>query len=273
MRYYQTSHSANSMEAVLRTSSFSHKIGLKAATIAVVACLHVAGLYWALVHTSNVIKVPDQQPSTITFELNAPPQPKVEAPGPVASAPPAPRPEPKQTLETPVKPSRSIESKKKPVEKKPVEKKSNVAPKPTKPVLANAPAVSAPATPATSVASTPLPTTETDNGASSSTAPAGTGGQQIAAVPAQIGRFQANNPRPKYPMQARRQHLEGLVILTVRISEDGRVTDARIKRSSGHDVLDDSALETVRLWRFEPGHQGGKATASETNVPINFRLD
>lgn len=239
-------------------------MGMGTAAIAAVACLHAAGLYWALIHTSNVIKIPEQQPSTITFELSAPPQPKVEAPGPVVSQPPAVQPEQKPVAPEP--PPRPAEPKKKPAEKKPVEK-----PKPVKaaPNPKNEVNTSTPVAPSSQTSSA----TEDKRGAPSTATPAGTGGQQMAAVPAQVGRFQTNNPSPKYPMQARRRHMEGLVILTVRVSEDGRVVDARVKNSSGYDLLDDSALETVRLWRFEPGHQGGNATASWTDVRINFRLD
>lgn len=266
MRNHQTSHSAGTLDAVLRMSSPStRKLGLGAVTIAAVVGLHVIGLYWALTHSASTVKMPQQQPSTITFELSAPTQQKAEVQG--AKAPtPAVAPEQKPVI--PVKPK--PEPKKKPIEKKSVEK-----PKPAKP--ASAPAKEHQASPpdaaSTSAASSKPADSAPANGSPSAATPAGTGAQNTATVPAQVGRFQANNPNPKYPMQARRRRMEGLVVLAVRVSEDGRVVDARVKTSSGYNLLDDSALETVRLWQFEPGRQGSSAAASWTDVRINFRLN
>ena len=274
MRNHRTSHSVSPSDAVLRMSSPRRTLGMKTAIIVVVACLHAVGLYWALMHTMNVINIPDQQPSAITFELSAPAAPKAEAPGPVSAQPavPAAPPVPEQKPVQPEKPPRPVEPKKKPVEKKPVEKPKPVKSAPAPAKTPTAPTESAPAAP--SVPTTPAATQPSDTGASgAAAAPAGTGAQKAATVPAQVGRFQANNPNPKYPMQARRRHMEGLVVLTVRVNEEGRVVDARVKSSSGHDLLDDSALETVRQWQFEPGRQGSSTTASWTDVRINFRLN
>lgn len=47
-----------------------------------------------------------------------------------------------------------------------------------------------------------------------------------------------------------RPHLVGTVILAVQVDVDGRVRDARIARSSGKAILDQTALESVRLCRF-----------------------
>lgn len=273
MRNHQPSHSASLSGAVLRTPSAKRKKGVGAMAVAAVICLHAIALYVGLRQSTSVLTVPDKQPSTLTFELSAPAQPEVEAPGPVAPqpiAPPAPpKPEPKPVA--PAKPTRSVEPKKKPAEKKPVEK-----PAPAKPAEkpAKAQQTPTPSVPATSQSQAELPQSASEQSeASSASAPAGTGGQKLATVPAQVGQFQANNPHPKYPMQARRRRMEGLVILTVRVNEDGRVADARVKATSGYELLDNSALETVRLWRFEPGRQGASVMASWTDVRINFHLN
>lgn len=272
MRNHRTSHSVSPSDAVLRMSSPKRAFGMKTMIIVVVACLHAVGLYWALMHTMNVINIPDQQPSAITFELSAPAAPKAEAPGPVSVQPavPAAPPVPEQKPAKPETPPRPVEPKKKPVEKKPVEKPKPVKSAPVK--TQTAPSEPAPAAPSTPTAPAATQTSDARGGGVAA-APAGTGAQQAATVPAQVGRFQANNPNPKYPMQARRRHMEGLVVLTVRVNEEGRVVDARVKSSSGHDLLDDSALETVRQWQFEPGRQGSSTTASWTDVRINFRLN
>jgi protein TonB len=82
-----------------------------------------------------------------------------------------------------------------------------------------------------------------------------------------------NNPKPPYPRMAVRQHVQGTVILTVRVLPDGRAGDVRIDQSSGNSLLDDSALNTVKSWRFTPARQGGVAVAAEVRVPIVFSLN
>ncbi|MDD2760519.1 MAG: TonB family protein [Methylomonas sp.] len=91
-------------------------------------------------------------------------------------------------------------------------------------------------------------------------------------VPPKTGMAYMNNPKPVYPMEARRQHLEGLVVLKVFVSAEGMAERVRIERSSGHDVLDDSALSAVREWRFVPAKRGHLPEAGWATVPINFSL-
>jgi periplasmic protein TonB len=81
-----------------------------------------------------------------------------------------------------------------------------------------------------------------------------------------------NNPKPHYPGIAKSRHWEGLVMLRVYVTPDGRCGNLNIYRSSGHDVLDESAMEAVRNWRFVPGKRGDTPIASWATVPIEFRL-
>jgi len=46
-----------------------------------------------------------------------------------------------------------------------------------------------------------------------------------------------NNPRPSYPMAARRMGWEGRVVLNVEVLATGYCGDANVFQSSGHDVL------------------------------------
>jgi periplasmic protein TonB len=81
-----------------------------------------------------------------------------------------------------------------------------------------------------------------------------------------------NNPKPNYPGIAKSRHWEGLVLLRVYVTPDGRCGNLNVTRSSGHDVLDESALEAVRNWRFVPGKRGDTPIASWVSVPIEFNL-
>ncbi len=81
-----------------------------------------------------------------------------------------------------------------------------------------------------------------------------------------------NNPKPPYPLSARRRGLEGRVLIAARVAADGRCAEARVRQSSGHDLLDASARDTVRRWRFLPARRGDRPVDSWVEVPIVFRL-
>ncbi|HSU90372.1 MAG TPA: energy transducer TonB [Sporolactobacillaceae bacterium] len=81
------------------------------------------------------------------------------------------------------------------------------------------------------------------------------------------------NPPPTYPAIARRRAQQGTVTIRVLVGIDGIVQRAEIAESSGFDVLDDAAIETVRRrWRFVPAHSAGNAIESWVLVPIRFAL-
>lgn len=89
----------------------------------------------------------------------------------------------------------------------------------------------------------------------------------IRAVPA----YQ-NNPPPEYPKMARRRGYEGTVVLEVLVNRDGKVKDLRMLKSSGYDILDSAAEESVREWVFEPGSVGGRKVDMWVRVPVRFEL-
>ncbi len=80
------------------------------------------------------------------------------------------------------------------------------------------------------------------------------------------------NPPPLYPELARRRGYEGVVLLEVLVTEEGSVGELRVARSSGHDVLDRAAEQTVREWRFDPGRKGNLPVAMRVGIPVRFRL-
>lgn len=111
--------------------------------------------------------------------------------------------------------------------------------------------------------------------------------QSAQSVPAQAGvtipasaapsppRFDAaylDNPKPSYPLISRRMKEEGRVLLRVQVSANGQAADVEVHTSSGSMRLDQSALETVRRWKFVPARQGSEAVAASVLVPIVFSL-
>lgn len=88
-------------------------------------------------------------------------------------------------------------------------------------------------------------------------------------------RFNADyldNPKPPYPSISRRMGEEGEVQLRVSVDAGGNVQQIEIHRGSGYPRLDQSALQTVRRWRFVPARQGNQPVSSWVIVPIQFSL-
>ncbi len=56
---------------------------------------------------------------------------------------------------------------------------------------------------------------------------------------------------PIYPTIARQRNLEGKVILELEISPNGSVNQVQILKSSGFEILDKSALESAKTWKFK----------------------
>jgi len=90
------------------------------------------------------------------------------------------------------------------------------------------------------------------------------------------GRFTSVKPlkteRPLYPRMAREQGWHGKVVLRVHITAEGIVKNATVQESSGFLVLDDSAVQAVKIWSFEPAKNGEFAVASTVDLPIRFDL-
>lgn len=88
-----------------------------------------------------------------------------------------------------------------------------------------------------------------------------------------VGPKYYRNPKPPYPRIARRQGYEGIVVLKVEILSNGRVGQIRVKKSSGHRMLDRSALKTVKQWKFIPAKRGEDPIQMWAEIPIRFELD
>jgi protein TonB len=50
------------------------------------------------------------------------------------------------------------------------------------------------------------------------------------------------------------------------------VGQIEVKKSSGHEMLDQSALSTVKKWKFIPAKRGEVTIPAWVNIPIKFEL-
>jgi periplasmic protein TonB len=112
--------------------------------------------------------------------------------------------------------------------------------------------------------------------------PAGFDGQSMAASTTQTALPPAvedaipeyrKNPPITYPTRARRKGYEGTVVLEVLVNRNGMVDDLRILASSGYEILDRSAVNSVKTWSFKPAKKGNDTVDMWVKVPVRFKLE
>jgi TonB family protein len=75
---------------------------------------------------------------------------------------------------------------------------------------------------------------------------------------------------PKYPEQAREEHIQGPVIMNALVGTDGAVRELKV--ISGDPRLAKAATDAVRQWRFQPHRRNGRPVEFETRITVNFTL-
>lgn len=226
-----------------------------------VAALHLGLLMWAassLSQTPPKITPPSVVGVLITLDTPPAPAPAPPAPPPPAPPPPPPepppppppkpRPEPPKPVPKPAKP--------KPPPLPPSEKAITVPQETAEPAPAPAPVVAAaPAAPAAASPAQSVP---------------GPSSNEVPITPPRSDARHLNNPKPEYPRTSMRLREEGQVLLDVYILADGTVGEVKLRQSSGFSRLDESAMKTVKKWKFVPAHRGNEPIASWYVQPITF---
>jgi protein TonB len=78
---------------------------------------------------------------------------------------------------------------------------------------------------------------------------------------------------PAYPALARRRGVQGTVVLSVRVSARGEVTEVRFVRRVGEDVgIDEAAEAAARRARFSPATRGGTPVEAWYTLTIPFQM-
>jgi len=75
---------------------------------------------------------------------------------------------------------------------------------------------------------------------------------------------------PVYPPLAKSQHISGDVKVDALIDERGRVTATKV--ISGPTLLQQAAMDTLKLWRYQPATLDGKPVPMHLTVTLQFRL-
>jgi TonB family protein len=80
-----------------------------------------------------------------------------------------------------------------------------------------------------------------------------------------------HDPNPKYPRTARKDRIQGKVVLETIVGADGVPSSVTVTQSLRAD-FDKSAVNTIYRWRFSPGTHDGKPVAVKIKIEISFRL-
>ena len=79
------------------------------------------------------------------------------------------------------------------------------------------------------------------------------------------------HPQPEYSEKARKQGIEGKVVVSLVVDIYGTPGQVRVFQSLNKE-LDEKAVEAVRNWKFEPAMKDGQPVAVHVNVEVNFKL-
>jgi TonB family protein len=80
--------------------------------------------------------------------------------------------------------------------------------------------------------------------------------------------------KPDYPLAASRLSEEGVTGLSLYVTSDGHVADAKVFSSSGSTRLDEAAIKhALRNWAFTPCMQDEKAIACWHQTKMVWRLE
>ena len=77
----------------------------------------------------------------------------------------------------------------------------------------------------------------------------------------------------KYPKEARAAGIEGVVIVSFTIDEQGQLTNSIIRQEPGGGLGDEVLRILQDMPRWIPGQKDGKAVAVEMTIPVKFRLE
>jgi protein TonB len=83
-------------------------------------------------------------------------------------------------------------------------------------------------------------------------------------------------PEPPYTPQARKHKVEGTVVLSVGVDASGNVANVKLTGVSLSkrvgEGLEESAMQTVRTWKFKPALKEGKPVPVMVTVEVSFKI-
>ena len=93
----------------------------------------------------------------------------------------------------------------------------------------------------------------------------------VEQMPELIGGIEALQKEIKYPEMARQAGVNGRVFVQFIVDENGNVSHPVVLRGIGGGC-DEEAMRVVKMAKFKPGKQRGKAVKVRYVIPIVFKL-
>ena len=80
-----------------------------------------------------------------------------------------------------------------------------------------------------------------------------------------------HTPEPDFSEHARKNEIQGTVVLSAIIDSDGSVKAVKVVRPL-EPSLDAEAVDAVKKWKFAPARKDGQPVACAMNIEVEFRL-
>jgi len=77
---------------------------------------------------------------------------------------------------------------------------------------------------------------------------------------------------PQYPFLAKRNNIEGRVVLRFIVDVNGDVVEPEVTDSEPEGVFDEAAIEAILKYKFQPAEKDGKPVDCIVNAPMAFQL-
>ena len=225
----------------LENNSSKRLIGIGA-----VILLHLIILYGLITGLSKTVEKPADEPVELLIIQDKKPEP--EKPKPIEKPPELPKlvekvlktPEPKPTEKSMEKPTATP--------------KQTATPTPTP-------------TPKTSESPEPTPTPKPETTAKTEPAKPKPAGETRG-----VSSGEAGCKEPGYTREALQNEEQGEVLISVFVGSDGKVKEAKVKKSSGSKSLDKAAAKAYSLCTFKPALKNGEPQDSWYDIPYEFVL-
>ncbi|MET0210259.1 MAG: energy transducer TonB [Burkholderiaceae bacterium] len=133
-------------------------------------------------------------------------------------------------------------------------------PAPAAALAADPPTAASPPSPAALQVATAVP--------AAAAAPA----DQPASLPADHRLCSERQTARQYPAMLRERGVQGLVLLRVKVDEDGRAAEVLIAAGSGWRLLDEAARRVAQSCPYLPARRGEQRLASWVEYPVRFAL-
>ncbi len=115
-----------------------------------------------------------------------------------------------------------------------------------------------------------LPGARSDSGTAAAFPPPAPGVQRIRVGGNVQQSKLVNKVMPKYPLEAKQQHITGKVSYNALIGTDGQIVDLHL--ITGEAILADAALQALKQWTYQPTLLNGKPVEVVAQIDVNFTL-